>query len=454
MVNYLKAVNKNLLINLAQYIKKIKQENLLICIFILGIGIIFGNLIGIFFTIVLIIFSLRRPELSLVLIFFSGFLKNIEILRNLPIDLTVLAVLLLIINSSVKIIKTRKFTKLKNLDFLVVLQGLLVLFSVVFISSRTWLNWWDAGRFIVFNLSLYFGLFLLSVKRKEIINITQWILFGVLVITSSSVHNLIFGKITSWHLSSFGESYTTLGLVIGLGIIFLFLYIFSSNQMSTQKIFSFMLYGLLIFIFAFIPSRHVLLSLTLTLLLIILLKNLLRHRLRLIGVLIFSLIFYLMGLYIANIQGVDVKRSWSYKGKYAVSFNDRTYYLKSAIELFKENPIFGIGMGEFIYLHGGKGNYPHNLLIESLVSFGIFSIFIFWPTLLISFKNSISILRDKNMKNVEVIALWFIFFFFDSNFSGSLSNFRILWLFMGILSILHYSNKTFYFKIKKIIYHK
>ena len=146
--------------------------------------------------------------------------------------------------------------------------------------------------------------------------------------------------------------------------------------MSTQKIFSFVLYGLLIFTFAFIPSRHVLLSLTLTLLLIILLKNLLRHRLRLIGVLIFSLIFYLMGLYIANIQGVDVKRSWSYKGKYAVSFSDRRYYLKSAIELFKENPIFGIGMGEFMYLHGGKGNYPHNLLIESLVSFGIFSIFI------------------------------------------------------------------------------
>lgn len=446
MVNISKMLNKKFFVNLSQRIFEAEQQNLLICISILIIGILFGSMAGVFFTIALIIFSLWRSELALVLIFFSGFLKNIEILRNLPVDLTIFAVILLAVHSLIKITKTRKFTKLRFFDILVALQGLLVLFSVVFISSRNWLNWWDAGRFIVFNLSLYFGLFLLSVKRKEIINITKWILFGVLVITSSSVHNLIFGKITSWHLSSFGESYTILGLVIGLGIIFLFLYIFSSNQKSTQKIFSFVLYGLLIFIFAFIPSRHVLLSLTLTLLLIILLKNLLRHRLRLIGVLIFSLIFYLMGLYIANIQGVDVKRSWSYKGKYAVSFSDRRYYLKSAIELFKENPIFGIGMGEFIYLHGGKGNYPHNLLIESLVSFGIFSIFIFWPTFLISFKNSISILRDKNMKNVEVIALWFIFFFFDSNFSGSLSNFRILWLFMGILSILHYANKTFHSK--------
>ena len=167
MINNLRIVSKKYFIILAQNIKKIKQENLLICIFILGIGIIFGNLIGVFFAIALIIFSFWRPELSLVLIFFSGFLKSIEIIHDLPIDLTVLAVLLLLIHSFIKIIKTKKLTKLRYLDILVVLQGILVLFSVVFISSKTWLNWWDAERFIVFNLSLYFGLFLLSVKQKE-----------------------------------------------------------------------------------------------------------------------------------------------------------------------------------------------------------------------------------------------------------------------------------------------
>jgi len=438
MINNLRIVSKKYFIILAQNIKKIKQENLLICIFILGIGIIFGNLIGVFFAIALIIFSFWRPELSLVLIFFSGFLKSIEIIHDLPIDLTVLAVLLLLIHSFIKIIKTKKLTKLRYLDILVVLQGLLVLFSVVFISSKTWLNWWDAERFIVFNLSLYFGLFLLSVKRKEIITIIHWILFGVLVVTSSAVHNLIFGKISSWYLTSFGESYSSLALMVGLGIIFFFHYILCSKQIFTQKILSFILYGLLIFTFAFLPSRHVILSLALTLLLTILLKNLLRQRFRLIGILIFSLTIYLMGLYIANTQGVNVKRSWSYKGVYAASAYDRVDYLTSAIKLFKEKPIFGIGMGEFMYLHGGKGNYPHNLLLESLVSFGILGIFIFWPTFFISFKNSIITLKDKNMKNVEIIALWFLFFFFDSMFSGSLSSRRTLWLIMGILSILFY----------------
>jgi len=439
MFRNLEVLNKRSWINLIQYIKKIRQENLLICLFILVVGIISGRLIGILFAIALIILSFWRDELALVLIFFSGFLKSIEFFRNLPIDFTVLAVFLLFIISLKKIIKKEKLSKINYLDYLIILQGLLVLFSVVFISSGTWLNWWDAGRFIVFNLSLYFGLFLLSAKRKEIINIIYGILFGIVVIASSALHNLIFGKISSWHLTSFGESYSSLGLMIGLGIIFLFHNILCFKQISNQKIFSFILYGLLVIILPFLPSRHILLSLILTLLLIIFLKNLFKLRWRLIGVLFFSLTFFSIGILLAYSQGIDVKRLWSYKGAYSASYYDRIEYIKSSIDLFMKNPIFGIGMGEFMYLHGGKGNYPHNLFLESMVSFGIFGILIFWPSFLFTFKNSITVLRNQNMKKVEIAGLWFIFFFLDSNFSGSLSDFRTLWLFMGILSILYYS---------------
>jgi len=442
MANIVKALHKKLFLGIAQHSKKTKQEHLIICLFILGAGIIFGEIAGILFTIALIIFSFWRPELTLVLLFFSGYLKNIEVLQKLPIDLSLLAVILLTIGSSVKIIKKKKIIKLKFIDYLVLLQGLIVLCSVIFISSGTELNWWDGGRFIVFNLSLYFGLFLLSVKNESIISIIQWISFGILVIISSAVHNLLFGKISSWYLSSLGESYTILGLFIGLGMLYFFHNIFCLDQDSTQKTFSTMLFALSAFLFGFIPTRHVPFSLALTFLFMILLKNLLKHRFRLIGVILLSLVFYLTGLFIANTQNVNIKRIWTYKGDYAGSFIDRTDYTKVALKLIKENPIFGIGMGEFMYLHGGKGEYPHNLLLESLVSFGIFGLFIFWPVFFLSLKNSYIILKNKNMINVEIIAFWFIYFFLDSNFSGSLTNFRTLWLFMGILSILYYSNKA------------
>jgi len=448
MINFIKALHKKLFLSIAQYAKETKQEHLIICLFILGIGIIFGNLAGILFTIALIVFSIWRPELTLVLLFFSGFLKNIEVLQKLPIDLSLLAVLLLIISSSIKIIKIKKIKKLKFIDYLVLFQGLLVLFSVIFISSGTELNWWDGGRFIVFNLSLYFGLFSLSVEEKEIITIIQWILIGIIVTISSAVHNLLFGKISSWYLSSFGESYSILGLMIGLGMLYFFHNIFRLDRESAQKTFSIMLFALSAFLFGFIPTRHVPFSLALTFLFIILLKNLLKHRWRLIGVIFLSLAFYLAGLFIASNQDVNVKRVWTYKGDYAGSFKDRADFSKGALELIKENPIFGIGMGEFMYLHGGKGNYPHNLLLESLVSFGIFGLLIFWPVFFLSLKNSYVILKSKNLINFEIIAIWFIFFFLDSNFSGSLSNFRTLWLFMGILSILFYSKKILYSKAR------
>ena len=433
-------MNKKFFLRLSLNFISQEKENLFICLFILCAGILFGSSIGILFTIALILFSLKRPELTLVLIFFSGFLKNIEVIQSMPIDLTVFAVSLLILNSCIRILKIGKLKKLNYLDILVILQGLLVLFSTAFISSGTWLNWWDAKRFIVFNVFLYMGLFLLSVKRQEIITIIHWILYGVLVISSSAFHNFIFGKITTWHLGSFGEeSYISIGLLMGLGVLFFLHNILFIKQDLTRKILNLILLISLVFMIPFIPSRGVLISLILAFLLI-LLRLSWKNRVRLIGVLAVLLIFAFIGMHFANIQGVNVKRVWSYSGAYAKGITYRINALKSAVELFIENPFLGIGMGEFMYLRTGKGSYPHNLLMESLVSFGVLGIFIFWPSFLISFKNSIVMLKEKNAKKEEVImSLWFTFYFFESLVSGSLTEFRTLWLFMGILSILYYS---------------
>jgi O-antigen ligase len=362
----------------------------------------------------------------------------------------VLAVLLLLISSFIKIYKTGKLRKLAGLDFLIILQGALVLFSTAFISSKTWLNWWDAGRFIIFNVFLYMGLFLLSVKRTEILTIIHWISYGVIVVSSSAIHNLIFGRISTWYISSFGdESYVNLGTLVGLGVLFFLHNILFLKKILTRKIISFILLGSLVFLMPFIPSRGILIALIFAFLFIFL-KLSRKRRLILINILAVLLLLAYMGMHFAGSYGVNVKRFWSYTGAYAKGVSYRLNAMKSAIELFKENPILGIGMGEFMLLRGGKGTYPHNLFVESLVSFGVFAIFIFWPTFIISFKNSIVFLREKSAEKEKIIiALWFLFFFFESLVSGSLSNFRTLWLFMGILSILHASSKKLHPELKQ-----
>jgi O-antigen ligase len=167
-----------------------------------------------------------------------------------------------------------------------------------------------------------------------------------------------------------------------------------------------------------------------------------KTRLRLIGIFILLVAFIFLGLNMASEYGVNVKRIYSYTGIYAVSLNYRIQALQSAIELFKDHPFVGIGMAEFMYRQGGKGNYPHNLFIEALVSFGILGILIFWPNFIISFKYSLDILKQRRNIYLEIIAFWFIFFFFESFFSGSLSSARALWFFMGILSLLRIEGNT------------
>jgi O-antigen ligase len=410
-------------------------------IFIFGFGALFGNSIGVLFALALILFSFRRPELSLILIFFSGFLKNIELLQKLPIDLTVVGVLLLLFLSTVKVIKTGRLPRLRSLDALVILQGCLVLFSVHFISSGTELHWWDASRFIAFNIPLYLGPFLLSMKEEEIKRSIRWIIYGILVIASSAFHNLIMGKISLWHISSFGESYIHLALLICLGIIFFLSNIISAEHIFSRRLINFALLGTLVFLIPFIPSRSVLISLFLTFIFMTFQFSW-KTRLRLIGIFILLVAFIFLGLNMASEYGVNVKRIYSYSGIYAVSLNYRIQALQSAIELFKDHPFVGIGMAEFMYIQGGRGNYPHNLFIEALVSFGILGILIFWPNFIISFKYSLDILKQRRNRYLEIIAFWFIFFFFESFFSGSLSSARTLWFFMGLLSLLRIESGT------------
>jgi O-antigen ligase len=410
-------------------------QNLPVFILILAVGILSGNLIGILFATVLIVASLKYHELSLILIFFSGFLKNIEILQKLPVDLTVVGVILLLSYSIIRLIRTGNLPRLRSFDAIVILQGCLILFSVHFISSGTELHWWDASRFIAFNIPLYLGPFLLSMKDEEIKRSIRWILYGILVIASSALHNLIIGQISVWHISSFGESYIHLALLICLGILFFLNNILSAERGVSQRLVNFALLGILVFLIPFIPSRSVLVSLLLTFVFMTL-KFPWKTRLRLIGIFILLVVFIYLGLTIASESGVNVKRIYSYSGIYAESLNYRVQALQSALKLFIDNPFIGIGMAEFMYLHGGKGNYPHNLFIEALVSFGLLGILIFWPHFIISFKYSLDILKSQRNKYLEIIAFWFIFFFFESFFSGSLSSARTLWFFMGLLSLL------------------
>ncbi len=94
---------------------------------------------------------------------------------------------------------------------------------------------------------------------------------------------------------------------------------------------------------------------------------------------------------------------------------ERDSYYKAAIEQFFESPFIG---GNFVLKNGlGKGDYPHNLFLESLMTFGIFGglvVFIFHFR--VFYISQVVISLDGNYR---FLFLLFIQFFILSSLHGS-----------------------------------
>lgn len=58
------------------------------------------------------------------------------------------------------------------------------------------------------------------------------------------------------------------------------------------------------------------------------------------------------------------------------STGQRLYFIRSGIELFKENPFIGTGVNSFKFSH--LGHYSHNNYIELIVNGGVFAFFLFY----------------------------------------------------------------------------
>jgi O-antigen ligase len=95
---------------------------------------------------------------------------------------------------------------------------------------------------------------------------------------------------------------------------------------------------------------------------------------------------------------------------------DRDQYFNAAIYQFLNSPFWG---GSFVLNNGiGKGDYPHNLFLESLLAFGIFGGLVIIYFYYRGFKSSFNLLYFNY--NNKWLALLFIQFFIFSSISGAL----------------------------------
>lgn len=116
----------------------------------------------------------------------------------------------------------------------------------------------------------------------------------------------------------------------------------------------------------------------------------------------------------------------------------RTATYAKAIELFKLNPIFGCGIGNYFYQYEvHKFTYPHNIILEFLTELGVVGGIFIVAFLYRLYRCILKIYRDEKVMFLILMALMY---FINAMFSGNmtLSNFQF-YIFSAL--IIKFSSK-------------
>jgi O-antigen ligase len=114
-----------------------------------------------------------------------------------------------------------------------------------------------------------------------------------------------------------------------------------------------------------------------------------------------------------------------------------------SLDLFLTSPIFGVGVGNYGWLHcGDKGDfiYPHNIIAQILAEMGIVGLFIFSACIYKTYKvytinNRVLFFLNKDQADINKLFFNFwIFCLFVAIFSGNSYGDPLLYLLSGVVS--------------------
>src|SRR5699024_4305755 len=146
----------------------------------------------------------------------------------------------------------------------------------------------------------------------------------------------------------------------------------------------------------------------------------------------------IMILVIAALLNVDLFSN-AYESIYSlnndsdVSMNKRKELTISGVNIFKENPILGVGPGNSEYYMFSVGDKVHNFWLEILINYvpliliGLISFFL--SSLVMFFKNT-----PKEIRELMWPLLWTVIIFIPTSLTPStIFNFQILWFLFGLM---------------------
>ena len=381
-------------------------------------------------------------EMLFVLFLYSGAIKSARFLSWLPIDLTILLLLLSVTAGFYFFLKSNlKFRLNKHMLIMNILVG-------------CFFTWVSAS--VLWSLSADYALY----KAINILALGGWSFFAGVFIVGSSIERVkrffslvaIFGVLFSIQFTLLGSEqgqssvlqnlsndYIRTSLIISTTLLLFSIYYFMTiNKSYIKNIFLILIQLYLLIIVLSLGAKGPLVALFISYVVLFLylrapqnksfnFRKTIKYFIYLAGI-----VYFLPLIDYEQFRAVDRFNDLIVNSDSQLEFGGRVWLNLTALNMWEESPIIGKGIGSFglhVYSEDIRA-YPHNIFTETMAELGLIGLLllvaIFFVTLRMVPRS------DDLMFVIPYVVL--IFYLITAQFSSTLSDHRLLFTLLGIVS--------------------
>tara|TARA_Y100001968_G_C19395996_1_gene738345 strand:- start:41 stop:1180 length:1140 start_codon:yes stop_codon:yes gene_type:complete len=334
-----------------------------------------------------------------------------------------------------------------KLDFLNIIQYIFFFFAIFF-GITLWVfygvNDYGVMKLLDFILiTVPISILIIQIFNRLDIKILLNILFGIsLILLFVSLFNI--GSLISSRTGVMGGGPIVLSRWLGLGALFVFFY----NPLKKYRIF---LFPIFIIVALLTGSRGPFYAIVL-----VMTFHLYLNFRRLFWRSVFTLsviisLFFVSGIHERFFEIKTVSRVFMnvQTGGNNQSTEGRKVLIETSLDQIIEYPL-GVGLGNwqkfadkksFLVSHKPPLNYPHNIFLEIFCELGVFVGLLFFVYVITLFLKSLFYhIKNQNNKLLQLLFYIFAYLLFNAMISGDLSDSRLLFIFMSLLSIKELKN--------------
>jgi len=400
-----------------------------------------GVLVGLAFFILLV----RRPELSLAILF-NGTLIYFYLIYKLDIESSRLltggfyAFLSLSYLLGGVLLNARRPYKfrLSSVDVLFIFFFLWAFLSYFIFYTENNLAYKKITLAPLLVIVPYFGIQLLS-SEERIKKFFKYCVLVAAILIIPSLYELIFNLILTeaagfsiYLIKGEEANHILFGITFAILLLIIFIKIYERKENKFK-------YLILIIPSAYLllrsGSRGVLISLVITVVFYLLFITTMRLKTKIYAVVFIALLFSVAYKFMPESTIVSYRSTFEYQNMpiELSSVLQRITIWKEAIIDFKENPILGVGMGNSV---GGSG-FPHNIILEVSAEFGIIGVFMFLSMCYLTIKKAMRFIKREEKQDLNLLMklslILFVYSLTEAMFSGYITNQTQLFMSMGLV---------------------